>query len=186
MEVVDTLSNPTFWTIVSTSAATLLAAYWGYWLTGKPRLIVFSPNSSWFELRAQTEGQQPTQLKAGQVIVQNNGRKSASNVQLTAQLGIHPWAYSVMPNIDHITRTGSKGEWILEFPYLGPRETVTIQILNGPIIETIRSSEGPAKYVPVNYQRQFPTWFNLSALFFMLVGLISVFSGIIFIVLRIY
>jgi hypothetical protein len=62
----------------------------------------------------------------------------------------------------------------MEIPYLGPPETVTVQILNGPNIETVRSLEGPAKLVPVIHQRVFPKWFNLAALALVLVGLATV------------
>jgi hypothetical protein len=108
------------------------------------------------------------------VIVQNAGRRSANKLQLLAQPGWQPWDYRIVPNIDHEVRQGPKGAWMMESPYLGPGETVTVQILNGPIIETVRSPEGPAKMVPVIHQRVYPKWFNATAFVLFLIGLITV------------
>lgn len=163
-----------FWTVIITALITLGGAYFAYWLIGKPRLIAFSPNSAWFELTPTAENPQPVALKAGQIIVQNNGRKSANRLQLTTQPGSHPWGYTIFPSMDHAVRTGPRGEWVLEIPYLGPTETVTVQILNGPLIDTIRSLEGPAKMVPVMHQRVYPTWFTFTALAMMLIGIATI------------
>ena len=102
-----------------------------------------------------------------------------------AQPGWQPWGYTIVPNVDHEVRKGPKGEWLMEIPYLGPRETVTVQILNGPNIETVRSLEGPAKMVPVIHQRVFPKWFNATALVLMLVGLATVAYGLLRLILSI-
>ncbi|MCF8707262.1 hypothetical protein [Rhizorhapis sp. SPR117] len=165
------------WTVLATALVTLIGAYFAYWLTGKPRLIAFSPNSAWFELKQQNDNP-PFTLKAGQLIVQNQGRKSANRVQLTAQPGPHPWGYSIFPSVDHEIRTGARDEWILEMPYLGPGEIVTVQVLNGPLIDTVRSLEGPAKMVPVIHQRLLPKWFNLAALTLLIIGLITAIYGL--------
>ena len=51
------------WTIVATALVTLGATYLTYWLTGKPRLIVFSPNSTTFELKPSEEGGPPILIR---------------------------------------------------------------------------------------------------------------------------
>ena len=66
----------------------------------------------------------------------------------------------------------------MEIPYLGPAETVTVQILNGPNIDTVRSLEAPAKVVPVIHQRVFPKWFNATVLILFFVGLATACYGI--------
>ena len=165
------------WLTIITVLGTLLAVYLAYWLTGKPRLYVYSPLSTGFQLPPPQEGSQPFSIKAGQVIVQNAGRKSANKLQLVAQAGWQPWGYTIVPNIDHEVRQGPKGAWLMEIPYLGPGETVTVQILNGPTIETVRSLEGPAKMVPVIHQRVYPKWFNALALALILIGLVTCVYG---------
>lgn len=94
-------------------------------------------------------------------------------MQFTAQLGLLPWGYNIVPSVDHMIRAGARGEWILEIPYVGPGELITLQILNGPAIDTVRSLEGPAKFVPVTHQRIFPKWFNVLALILMATGAIT-------------
>ena len=158
------------WLVILASLVSLVAAYFAYWLAGKPRLIVFSPNSTAFDLDPVEKGAQRLAIRAGQVIVQNAGRKSATRLQMIAQPGPKPWGYNIVPNVDHVVRSGARGEWLLEVAYLGPGETLTVQILNGPNIDSVRAQEGPAKLVPVIHQRVFPKWFNGLALIFMLIG----------------
>ncbi|WP_057882380.1 hypothetical protein [Tsuneonella troitsensis] len=112
-------------------------------------------------------------IRAGQIIVQNNGRKSATEIQFVAEPGVLPWGYSIVPTIDHSTRIGARGEWILEVGFLGPGENVTLQVLNGPQIASVRAKEGPAKAVPVVHQRLFPRWINASVALLMATGLIT-------------
>jgi hypothetical protein len=158
------------WTVVATAFASFAVAYFAYWLSGKPRLIVFSPNSTAFQLDPLQEGAQPLYIRAGQIILQNAGRKSATQVQVLAQAGPRPWGYNVVPNIDHSVRQGARGEWLVEFPYVGPGETITVQILNGPNIDSVRSAEGPAKVVHVIHQRVFPKWLIIITWMLVLMG----------------
>lgn len=150
------------------------AAYFTYWLAGKPRLIAYSPNSAFFSLEPAGHGDLPIAVRAGQIIVQNAGRKSARRVQLLAEAGPKPSGYTVFPNVDHAIKNGPRDEWLMEIPFLGAGETVTVQILNGANIGSIRSEDGPARIVPVMHQRVFPKWFNLTAAALMFVGLATV------------
>ncbi|MEO6114453.1 MAG: hypothetical protein ABIP07_08420 [Sphingomicrobium sp.] len=158
------------WVAVFASFSSFAVAYFGYWLTGKPRLYVYSPNSTGFQLPPAQEGSQPIAIRAGQVVVQNAGRKSANKVQLMAQPGWKPSGYTIVPNIDHEVKSGPQDQWMIEIPYLGPQETVTVQILNGPNIDTVRSLEGPAKVVDVIHQRVYLKWVNAIVLVLMIVG----------------
>ena len=164
-------------TIVLTAVCSLLVAYFAYWLAGKPRLYVYSPHSTGFQLPPPKEGAEPVAIRAGQVIVQNAGRKSASKVQLMAQAGWLPWGYTVLPSVDHEIKSGPRGEWMMELPYLGPGETITVQILNGPNIDTVRSLEGPAKLVDVIHQRVYPKWFNFIVAILIIVGAATTLFG---------
>jgi hypothetical protein len=162
-----------FGTVFWTAAITLCGAWFTYWLTGKPRLIVFSPTSTAFQLQSQA-GAPPISVRAGQVVIQNNGRVSATDVQIVAEPGPLPSGYNIIPPIDHSVRTGSRGEWILELGFLGPGENVSVQILNGPQIASVRAREGPAKPVPVVHQRVFPRWVNATVLALTTIGVITV------------
>ena len=166
------------WIAVFASVCSFGVAYFGYWLAGKPRLYVYSPNSTGFQLPPVKEGANSVAIRAGQVIVQNAGRQSATKVQIVAQPGWKPWGYTIVPNIDHEVRTGPQDQWMIEVAYLGPHETVTVQILNGPNIDTVRSMEGPAKYVDVIHQRVNPRWANALALLLMMTGFGTLLYGL--------
>lgn len=168
------MNAPDFWTVFWTASITLGAAWLSYWLIGKPRLIVFSPNSTFFRLDPQQVGGSSFNIRAGQVIVQNNGRKSATKVQFVAEPGLIPWGYNIFPVIDHSVRSGARGEWILEIEFLGPGENVTVQILNGPQIASVRALEGVAKAVPVIHQRLFPKWVQTTLGMLMTIGTITI------------
>ena len=117
------------WLAIFASISGFAVAYFGYWLSGKPRLYVYSPISTGFRLPPPQDGSEPISIRAGQVMVQNAGRRSATKVQLVAQAGWKPWGYTIVPNMDHEVRNGPQDQWMIEIPFLGPRETVTIQTI---------------------------------------------------------
>lgn len=171
------------WLTILTVLGTLLAAYLGYWLTGKPRLYVFSPASTGFRLDPPQAGAQPIPIRAGQIMVQNAGRRSATQLEIMAAAGAMPWGYNLVPNINHEIQTGPRGEWLMKVPYLGPGETITLQILNGPNIDSVRSVEGPAKLIDVVHQRVFPKWFRVLVAAVMLIGVGTIGYGLLALVL---
>ena len=67
--------------------------------------------------------------------------------------------------------------------FLGSGENVTVQILNGPLIASVRSKEGAAKAVPVIHQRLFPKWFDVTVLGLTAVGLITLVYGAVLLIL---
>lgn len=155
-------------------ALTAFACVWlAQWLSGKPKLITFSPDSTFFQL-AQEPPAPPILIRAGQVVIRNEGRKSATQLEVVSVPGGAPAGYVILPSINHQVSMSAMNEWVVEIPYLGPREVITIQILNGPNISTVRSAEGPAKLVPVMYQRVFPKWLNLIGLGLTIWGILSI------------
>jgi hypothetical protein len=157
------------------AVSTILAVYLGHLLRGRVNLITFSPNTTFFQLKSEDPKVPTVHVRAGQVVVQNLGRRSAKNVQVTSVPGVPPAGYVVLPSIVHSTRLGPNNEWILEIPFVAPKEVVTIQILNGPNIDSVRCEEGAARIVPVIHQRLFPTWVQALVVFLMLSGLVGIF-----------
>jgi hypothetical protein len=162
------------WTAIISALTALGAAWFGYWLVGKPRLITFSPISTFFELQPPDQTGTKTLVRAGQVIIQNNGRRSATQIQFTAAPGPAPWGYNLVPSVDHVVSSTASGEWMLQIPFLAPGEVITLQILNGPNIDSVRAQEGAVQQVPVMHQRVFPSWFNGLALVLTLIGAATV------------
>lgn len=142
-------------------------------LRGRVNLIAFSPNSSVFQFDPPADGAQPIQVHSGQVMIQNLGRLPAKNVEVVAGQGVPPAGYNVVPPIDHSTGQTEQGLWIVRIPYIAPKEVITLQILNGPRIDSVRCEGGAAKFVPVIHQRIYPAWFNALVVTLMIVGIFS-------------
>lgn len=119
------------------------------------------------------QGGQPLHINSGQVVLQNQGRQSAEEVQIIAGQGHPPAGYNIVPQVEHTTHIDPAGRWTVVLPFIAPKEVVTIQILNGPPIDNIRSKSCAVKYVPVMYQRVYPQWFNVLAAALFVIGVFS-------------
>ncbi len=171
--IIEFIQSDAFPPAVFSAVTSLLAIGLTYWLQARANLIAFSPNSTFFQLQTEGSNSPSVNIRSGQVMVQNLGRKSANNVQIVAGAGGGPAGYNIVPPIEHRAAIDEHGQWIVDIPFIGPKETITIQILNGPNIDSIRSEDGNAKFVEVLHQRQFPRWINLTAVMLMLSGLIG-------------
>jgi len=152
---------------------TVIAVFVAQWLKGGVKLIVFTPNSTNFKIKPADPAQPEFIVNSGQIVVQNEGRRSATDVQITSRPGLPPAGYVLIPSIVHTVEQGPQGEWILKVPFLGPKENLAVQLLNGPVIDSVRCAEGAAKYVNVMHQRIYPTWFNVTVVGLMIWGLSS-------------
>lgn len=153
--------------------STILAVWITKVLQSRVRLVFFSPSSTFFTLKNEN-GQAPLQVQSGQVMIQNSGRLAATNVEIIASGG-PPAGYTLVPPVSHSAEVNTHGNWVLKIDFIAPREIVTVQILNGPKIDSVRSADCVAQFVPVVHQRQLPAWFNYFATFLMVVGVISLF-----------
>lgn len=160
--------------VAISSAVTLCAVFISHSLQGRVRLIAFSPDSSFFQFDPPSEGGQPILINSGQVILQNQGRIAAEEVEVVSGRGSPPAGYNIVPHVNHTVEYDADGRWKVRFPFIAPKEAITIQILNGPSIENIRCKGGMASYVPVMYQRIYPKWFNSLAIFLMVAGIFSI------------
>ena len=173
--LISFLSSETGLAACFSAIATTLTTIGAPLLRGKVNLIWFSPNSTRFALSNPSSPQQPIQIDAGQIVIQNRGRKSAEEVQVVSAPGITPAGYVIIPSVVHKTSAGPNGEWIVEIPFVAPSEAITIQILNGPLINSVRSKGGFGKYVPVVHQRLYPRWMQLVSVSLTVIGILSLF-----------
>ncbi len=173
MQVVEFFQSETGVAVSISSLVTLGVALLSHWLKGRVRLIAFSPDSSVFKFDPPAEGGHSVLINSGQVILQNQGRIAAEEVEVIAGPGQAPAGFNIVPRVGHSVYCDASGRWTLSFPFIAPKEAITIQLLNGPPIETIRCKGGAAKYVPVMYQRIFPAWFNVLALMMFFFGVFS-------------
>lgn len=174
----ELLNTPEGQAAVFSGAATILAVVVTHWLRGKAKLIAYSPNNTFFQLKG-TEPNTPTvTIQSGQIMIQNLGRVSAKNVQITTVPGPPPAGYSLVPSVVHTTAMGANGEWIVQIPFIAGGELITLQILNGNKIDAVRSEDGVAHFVPVVHQRLFPLWVRALVGVLMLWGLVSFFYSL--------
>lgn len=155
------------------AVSTILAVWIAKIIQGRARLIFFSPANTFFTLNNE-DGSSPLQVRSGQVMIQNLGHLAANNVEVIASGGA-PAGYTLVPPVSHSAALNSHGHRVLKIEFIAPKETVTVQILNGPNIDSMRSADCMAKYVPVAHQRQFPAWFNALAKMLIVLGVISAF-----------
>lgn len=125
---------------------------------------------------------QPFWLNSLILTITNNGNVVARNVEIS-----HPQApenFQLTPALEHsIVRSDDSGKMIIKIPSVGPKETVAISYLFGRVsnwndlLEFIRSEDGVAQRIKMNFNRVFPMWFNWMVLAFCFLGLI--FLGVI-------
>ena len=175
MDVVQFIASKEGLSAVLSAGSTLIAGFGLYFLQGKSKIVWFSPTSTRFELPPPVAGGPNTIVNAGQIFVQNLGRKSASEIQITSVPGAPPAGYAIVPNVVHMTKVGPRNEWIVEIPYLSASESINIQILNGPLIDSVRSKEGQGQLVPVVHQRLIPKWIQNTAGVLAIFGLFAIF-----------
>ena len=166
------------WTALATIAAPVIALFVGAWVNRKfesrPVLISYFGHVAAFTHRP--AGGQPINVNTHAVVLRNAGRRPATNVRL------HHMAlpdFNIWPTIVHRVETLPDGSRDIVIPTLVPGEEITISYLYfapltvAQINAGIKSDEGFAHPIPVLLQRQYPTWFNVSAALLMVVGLIS-------------
>lgn len=125
---------------------------------------------------------QPIWLNSFVMTLRNNGNSIARNIEIS-----HPQApqhFQLTPAIQHtVEKADDDRRMTIRIPSIGPKETVAISYLFGPVanwsdlLEYVRSEDGTAKKINVILNRVFPRWFNVMVLGFCLLGL--VFLGVI-------
>ena len=156
-DLVAKVSAP-FVTVVGTF---LLARYF----SERPSLIVYVVHSSTFNVNNAPSNQPDAKVNAHSIVVRNQGRKAAHNVQIGHN--VLPINYQVYPHVVHdVTKmSGEAGEIVI--PVLVPQEQVTIAYLYWPplvmpnIHSYFKSDEGLANVINVIPTRQWPKWLIL-------------------------
>lgn len=136
-------------------------------LQAKPQLQYFLPGSFLFSLK-----DPKIEIRTDSLTIQNAGRKPASNIEIIHQ--DRPDHFQFSQAVRYEEEVSPNGNHIIKIPTLGPKEHVNIQLLSyvkQPVLLNVRSEEGTAKLIPVQFQRIFPQWFNFLAVVLFLVGL---------------
>ena len=126
-------------------------------------------------------------IRTDSLTIQNLGRKSAQGIEIIHKEKPDHFQFSqaiafeeeYAPNGNHITKIAN----------LGPKEFINIQYLSHikePILLNVRSEDGPAKLIQVQFQRLYPQWFNVGAIGLFLVGFGTVLYGLVKLGIKFY
>ena len=155
-------------TYVITAALALIVGLLLDRARARAKLYYWFPHVENFQL----EDDPPLNFQTSAMTIQNQGRKSAADVQVI--LSMEPDSLRVYPVIPHSEEVTEDGHFVLTIPHLGPKELVTLQIValeDFPSLLNVRSDAGVAQGVPIQVQRVYATWVNVGAVLLMLFGL---------------
>lgn len=148
----------------------------------KPNLKYFLPGTFLFDV-----ADPKVSVRTDSITIQNIGRKAAQNIEI-----IHkerPDHFQFSQAIGFEEENAPDGSHITKISSLGPKEFINIQYLShikAPTLLNIRSEDGPAGLIQVQFQRIFPQWFNFSVAVLLLVGLGAILYGIAKLVIKVY
>lgn len=168
------------WLIVATIAGPVIGAFVGGWVVEmfakRPRLITFYGHVSAFSIKTQAG---PFAIYTHDVVVANQGRRTANNVRLGHQ--VLPENYALNPVVEFDARAiaGGLGAEIV-IPKMVPGEAVTVTYVYFPpltydkVNTYVKSDEGAAKRIEVITQKRFSKWVTIPMLVLTLIGVITV------------
>lgn len=179
MNLVQSAGMAINWNVVAQIVWSIILLVIGAWVNrrfeSRAGLISYFQHVSQFNHTA--EGGQVIPIHTHSVTLRNTGRKSAENVRVRhfvlPDFNIYP------PLAYHVNDIPGDGKEIV-IPRLVPGEQITISYLYFPpttydkIHAGIKYDEGFAQPIPVLIQRQYPQWFNHTAVILMLIGIASV------------
>jgi len=151
---------------IATGTLSLVVGVLLIYLQPKSKIFYWSPHTFLFNLQKEN-----VVLQTDSLTIQNLGRKAASNIEVV--FDVKPDFYQLQPAVVHEGIVLENGNFAVKLKELGPKEYYTFQVLSYtklPKLLNIRSDSGSGHFMPFQLQRIFPKWFNLLALFFMIVG----------------
>ncbi|WP_186020351.1 hypothetical protein [Burkholderia gladioli] len=117
------------------------------------------------------------QVHVHSIVVRNTGKKTAFNVRLGHNVGVHN--YVLDPQVHHEKKESAAGSWEIVLPALVPGEQVLVSYLYFPPITWhqinayTKSDEGSARYLNVLPTPQPPRWLVRVFLLFFYIGIIA-------------
>ncbi|MFZ0092603.1 MAG: hypothetical protein WAK97_01690 [Pseudolabrys sp.] len=98
-------------------------------------------------------------IQTASLIVQNNGREPATEVEVT--FNWKPHIYNIWPIRPYDIHTSPDTRFTLKFPNLAPKEFFQVELISPgslPQIMSVRCKECVGKYIPVRPMRVWPNW----------------------------
>ena len=142
---------------------------------GKADLVSYFGHASAFTARP--VGQPAFVIHTHDVVIQNAGKKAANNVRVShAALP----EFNVFPSLPYTVEQLPDGKKDIVIPKLVPRQLVVISYLYYPpllwsqVHAGIRSDEGFARQVEMQFQRKVPNWLTVVGVVGFLIGCLTV------------
>ncbi len=120
----------------------------------KPKLQYFIPGTFVFDMN-----DPKVTLQTDSLTLQNAGRKSATNIELVHRE--RPDHFQFSQAISYTEDENPNGEYLIKIASLGPKEFLNIQYLSHikpPVLLRVRSDQGPAQLIQVQFQPIYPKW----------------------------
>jgi len=173
------LDLATFWKASSYVVTLMVGVYIKQWLERKSKLVYWLYSATGITIENPDQPGQNLQPNTHTVVLQNTGRKSATNVRL-GHTNVGPVWFQIVPSIHYEQRDLPGGGYEIVIDNLTPGRIINITYFYfGPTLYTdinthIESDEGQAKLIPMTTQRVFPKWFNGLMAGLLLIGLVAV------------
>jgi hypothetical protein len=143
---------------------------------GKVDLVSYFGHSSAFTTRP--PGQPPFIIHTHDVVIQNVGKKAASNVRVSH--AVLPDQFNVFPSVPYTVEQLPDGKKDIVIPKVVPGQLIVISYLYYPpllwsqVHAGIRSDEGFARQVEMQLQRKVPKWLAVVSVVGFLIGCLAV------------
>ncbi len=166
------------WKIASYVVALIVGVYIKQWLERKPKLYFWLLSATGIRIEDPNNPNHFLNPNTHTIVLQNAGRKSATNVRL-GHNDVHPFWYQISPSIHYEERLLQGGGMEIVIPALTPKRIINITyfyfapITYGQVNTHIESDEGMAKLIPMTTQRIFPKWVNSLIVIVMFTGLVA-------------
>jgi hypothetical protein len=143
---------------------------------GKAKLQYFLPGTFLFNI-----DNPKVSLQTDSLTIQNSGRKSSTNIEIVHKA--KPDHFQFSQAIAYKEEFNPNGEHILKITSLGPKEHLNIQYLSHttlPVLLRVRSDQGSAQLIQVQFQPVFPKYI----IFLIVLLMLSGFGGLTYVAIK--
>ena len=171
------------WQLLTKVAVPILTLFIGVWvnqrLEKRPKLLSHWGHVSSFHY--QKEDGNTGIINTHSVVIRNVGRRAATNVRLSHY--VLP-DFNIWPPVEYQLKEVPNSGKDIVIPTVIPNQQLTISYLYFPpdtyaeVNAGVKCDEGFATQIPVLLQRQYPNWFNYSAVVLMIVGMATLAYGL--------
>lgn len=121
------------------------------------------------------ENMQPIMVRTASFWIANEGRRTASNVEIT--FNYRPDNFSIWPQRNYETVPNPEGRLIFKFASVSPKEAFTINLItigsDVPDLLSMRSDEASGRKIPIIFVKKFSNKFYAIMAFFIATGFFS-------------